>query len=773
MLSFLLLLLQFLPVPPPAVETETGREPEVRAVITGYVIDAETHDPLPGAAVRLREIERAMVTNSRGAFRFEDVPIRRHTVSVQFLGYQPEERRVLPSADQTYELTILLTPSVLELPDVVVTGTGRERGARDTYQPTAVLSGRELERQIGPSLAESIEHLPGVSQQYNGPAASQPVIRGLSGDRVLILEDGGRTGDLATTAADHAVTLDPVGAERIEVVRGPAGLLYGPNALGGVINVIRGDIPADMPSRISGTATGIAESVNDGLTGGIELAAPVGTFAVRAEVSGRTAGSTRTPLGRLESTGIDAHTLGAGISMIRRWGHVGLSVRQQEMQYGLPGEFLGELIPGAHAGGVTADTRRRNARLRALYTDVPGFFDTAELEAHINHYLHDEIEAYTDDGSPIVGAHFDALSGGGSFSLRHEHDLHGHDDQFIRAEGALGVSMFTRDLLTRGSHVGTRPARELSFAGYLFEEFSTGQLRFQLGARFDWQRTTPKRLDPIRTGGESVPVRERDFRSVSGSAALLYSASPRWTVGLNLARAFRAPAIEELYSDGPHLADYSFDIGNPDLPTEVGHGADLFARGSYRRLNVEVAAFANRITNYIYYRPTGRLDPRFNRYPVYQASADDALFAGADGRVQWEFARGFVADATVSYVRAHRISNNDPLPSIPPLNARLNVRYTKNGFSAAAGMTAAARQNRVPRAEVGAVGRAPSQNPTDGHGLLHADVGYRFDFGGALHSVSLHGHNLTGEVWHDHLSRIKDVAPQPGRNVRLTYRVQF
>ena len=769
MLPILILLLQFLPLPPP----ETDTEPEARAVITGYVLDAETHDPLPGAAVRLREVERAMITNERGAFRFEDVPVRRHTVSVQFLGYQPEERRVVPTGDDTYELTIYLTPSVLELPDVVVTGTGRERGARDTYQPTAVLSGRELERQMGPSLAESIEHLPGVSQQYNGPAASQPVIRGLSGDRVLILEDGGRTGDLSTTAADHAVSLDPVGAERIEVVRGPAGLLYGPNALGGVINVVRGDIPTDMPAGVSGTATGIAESVNDGLTGGIEVRAPVGTFAVRAEVSGRTAGDTRTPLGRLESTGVDANTIGAGISLIRRWGHVGISARQQDMTYGLPGEFQGELIPGAHPGGVTADTRRRNARLRALHTDLPGFFDTAEFEAHVNHYLHDEIEAYTDDGSPIVGAHFDVVSGGGSVALRHEHDLHGHGERFIRAEGALGASMFTRDLLTRGSHVGSRPARELSFAGYLFEEFSTGPVRFQLGARFDWQRTSPKRLDPIRTGGESVPVRERDFRSISGSAALLYNTSPNWTVGLNLARAFRAPAIEELYSDGPHLADYSFDIGNPNLPTEVGHGADLFARGNYRRLNVEVAAFANRISNYIYHRPTGSLDPRFNRYPVYQATADDAFFLGADGRVQWEFSRGFVADATASYVRAHRISDDDPLPFIPPLNTRLNVRYTQGGFTAAAGLTAAARQNRVPRSEATAIGTAISQHPTEGHGLLHADVGYRFDYGGALHSISLHGDNLTGEVWHDHLSRIKDVAPQPGRNVRLTYRVQF
>ncbi|MFW5973046.1 MAG: TonB-dependent receptor [Bacteroidota bacterium] len=745
-----------------------------RGTVVGLVIDAETHDPLPGASVRLRELGRAQVTDSRGRFRFEDVPIRRLTIAVQFLGFAPTERQVVSRADEVTDVTIALEPSVLEMPDIVVTGTGRERGAADTYQPTAVLSGSELQRQLETSIAASIAHLPGLSQQYNGPVATQPVIRGLSGDRVLVLEDGQRTGDLSTTAADHAVAIDPQSAERIEVVRGPAGLLYGPNALGGVVNVIRDDIPPNRPPRLTGTLSSSLESVNGGLAGALELQAPAGSFAVRAELSGRTAGDSRTPLGTLESTDVDAFATGGAVSLIRPWGFVGVSGRYANLRYGIPGEFNGELIPGAHEGGVDADARRTTIRFRAIHLDLPGFFSTGEVDASFNHYIHDEIEGYTDEGRPIIGAHFDQIAGGGSVSLRHEHYLHDHPEHDIRFEGAMGLWGYGRDLATRGLYVGTRPASEVALAGFMFEEFGYNGLRFQLGARFEWRSIAPRNEAPISVGSRTIPVRSRSFGNVSGSAALLYDFTPAVTAGLNLARAFRTPAIEELYSGGPHLADFSFNIGNPDLPSEVGHGADLFVRTSHRRLQLEAGAFVNRISNFIYYRPTGELDPRHRRYPVYQASTDNAVFVGADGRVQWQFAPNLVLDATANFVRGTRLKDDDPLPAIPPLNGHLTMRYETREFFATAGVSAAASQNRVPRPQNSGGGEVVRpERPTDGHGMLHAAVGYRFDHGGTYHSVSLRADNLTDTVWHDHLSRIKDVAPQPGRNIQLTYRVHF
>lgn len=749
-----------------------GHEEE-RGTLTGRVIDSESHDPLPGAAVRLREIGRARVTDPNGNFRFEDVPIRRLTIAVQFLGYAPEERQVVPIADETYDVTIELEPSVLELQDVVVTGTGRERGVADTYQPTVVMSGAELQRNLATSLAASIDRLPGLAQQYNGPIAAQPVIRGLSGDRVLVLEDGLRTGDLSTTASDHAVAADPLTAERIEVVRGPAGLLYGSNALGGVINVVRQDVPRNLPRSITGTLSGTAESVNRGAGGSFNMNIPVGTFALRTELGGRVAGDTRTPVGTLESTGVDAWNGGAGISWIRPWAFIGVAGRYQELRYGLPGEFQGQIIPGGHEGGVDADTRRKSLQIRAAHLDLPGFYNTLEFDAHLNHYIHDEIEGTTSSGVPIIGAHFDQLSGGANLGLRHEHDLHGHTDRSIRAEGAVGIAFYAGDLVTRGSYVGTRPATEFSIAGFGYEEFSADRLRFQLGLRYDWRRVTPNETRPIRVGSREIPVRQRDFRAISGSAALLFDLSDAWTVGINLARAFRTPAIEELYSDGPHLADFSFDIGNPELESEIGHGADVFVRSSMRKLQFEAGAFVNRISNYIYYRPTGALDPRFGRYPVYEAASDDAIFLGADGRVQWEFVRNLVADATLSYVRATRLDESMPLPAIPPLNGDLRLRYETRTLFAHAGVTAAAGQNRVPTIRTPGGDLVQPEAPTDGYGLMHAGAGYRFDRGGLFHTVSLQANNLTNEVWRDHLSRIKEVAPQPGRNVQFTYRVQF
>ena len=752
---------------------DTTDPEEDRGVLTGRVIDAESHDPLPGASVRLREIGRARITDHNGNFRFENIPIRRLTIAVQFLGYSPVERQVVPVVDETVDVTIQLEPSVLELQDVVVTGTGRERGVADTYQPTAVMSGAELQRNLETSLAASIDRLPGVAQQYNGPAASQPVIRGLSGDRVLILEDGQRTGDLSTTASDHAVAIDPLTAERIEVVRGPAGLLYGSNALGGVINVVREDVPRNLPRAVTGVVSGTAESVNRGAGGSISVIFPAGSFGIRTELGGRTAGDTRTPLGTLESTGLDGWNAGAGISWIRPWGHIGVAGRLQEMKYNLPGEFQGEMIPGGHEGGVDADTRRRSLQLRAAHLDFPGFYSTVELDAHITHYIHDEIEGTTAAGAPIVGAHFDQLSGGATIGLRHEHDLHGHSDRHIRTEGAMGASFFARDLITRGSFVGTRPATEVSLAGFGYEEFSTGRIRFQVGLRYDWRRVTPNDTRPIRVGSRAIPVHRRDFRATSGSAALLFNVSDEVTIGLNLARAFRTPAIEELYSDGPHLADFSFDIGNPELKSEIGHGADLFIRSATRSVQFEAGAFVNRISNYIYYQPTGEVDPRFGRYPVYEAASDDAVFLGADGRVQWEFARNLVADATLSYVRATRLDESTPLPSIPPLNGDIRFRYETRRVFAHVGATAAARQNRVPTIRTPGGDSVQPQQPTDGYGLMHAGLGYRFDRGGLFHTVSLQANNLTNAVWRDHLSRIKDVAPQPGRNVQFTYRVLF
>jgi len=754
-----------------ALSPSANAQADARGEISGRVVDAQTGEALPGAAVRLREISRGQATAADGSFRFEQVPARVHTVAVQYLGYLPLEQRVQVAPGATAEVVLRLEPSTLELPGVVVTGTGRERGVADAYRPTAVLDGRELQRSLEPSLAETLRRIPGLHPVYNGPAATRPTIRGMGGDRVLVLEDGQRTGDLSSTAPDHGTAVDPVSAQRIEVVRGPAGLLYGSNALGGVINVWREEVPRSRPAAFGGTATTTAESVNDGAAGHLMLEAPVGPFAVRAEGSLRRAGDTRTPQGVLPSSGLQTVSASAGASLVPGWGFVGAAYRFYDSEYSVPGQFNGELIPGAHPNGVDVEMRRHVGRLNAAYLDGLGPFSTVELDAHLTHYQHDEIEGRGPGGEAFLGARFDQLSGGANLVAHHDHDL-----QAFSVEGAVGLSFLARDLISAGGFTGTRSATETGAAVYAYEEFGRAPFRLQVGARYDLRRVVPASDRPISVEGRDIPVEPRTFGDVSASAALLYDLRPGWTAGASVARAFRSPAIEELYSDGPHLADYSFDIGNPQLGSEVGHGADLFIRATRPRVSLEAAAFANRISNFIFYRPTGELDSRLRRFPVFEAAAADALFLGFEGRAQVEVLPRVVLDGTAGYVRASRVGDGDPLPAIPPLSGSAEVRYEAGRLSASLGYSASAPQRRVPAAfasptEPGTM--IQPERPTDGYGLLDAGLSYRLPRGGLVHTLSLQGRNLTDAVWRDHLSRIKEVAPQPGRNVQLSYRVQF
>jgi iron complex outermembrane receptor protein len=241
----------------------------------------------------------------------------------------------------------------------------------------------------------------------------------------------------------------------------------------------------------------------------------------------------------------------------------------------------------------------------------------------------------------------------------------------------------------------------------------------------------------------------------------------------------RPPSLEELYSDGPHLADFSFDIGNPALGAEVAWGWDLFLRGSTARLDLEFTGFLNHVADYIAYTQTGETlrvlrdgeAPRMT--PVYEATAEDARFMGLEGRIQAELLPNWVWDAQMSYTRAHRRRDGDPLAFIPPLGGRTEIRFSPGAGYLALGARASAPQERVPRGiSVGDIMELP-QNPTPGFGLIHLGGGWRVSHGQWTHGLHVQVENLADRIWRDHLSRIKDVAPQPGRSMQFTWRIYF
>jgi len=744
---------------------------EARVTLSGVVTDAASAAPVVGALIMLPTVGRSLRTGADGTFAARELVAGPVRVRIAHGGYAPLDTLLsLGAGAPPVRLRLVSTP--FELARVQVVARGDERRAAAVL-PTTSLEGAALDRRMAGSVAAVIASLPGVTQRTNGPMAAQPVIRGLTGDRVAVLEDGLRTGDIATTAADHAVTIEPLTARRIDLVRGPAGLAFGSNTLGGVVNVVREDVPRERPDRLTVAMASQLESVNRGGTVSGTLAAPVGPFAVRADLNARTAGDSRTPRGPLPFTDLDGVEGGIGASLAGTRGFVGAAVRDYRTYYGVPSSFGGVSLPGSHAGGVYVDLRRTSARVEGEWRNAAG---TSALRAAGN-YVRFEQDEHERDG--FIGTRFGQLAASGEVVARAERGRHAW---------ATGVSGQWRDLRAEGSFTGTRPATVQGAALFAYDEVSLGKLRLTAGARYDRVAITPLDSTESRL---LQGITRRDFAVATGSAGLVYEPRRGWAVGATAARAFRPPAIEELYSAGPHLASYAYEVGNPSLRAERGVGVDAFARHRGTRVELELTAFRSDVRDFVQYRPlldsTSGLplrDPRLRRYLVYRASQGDARLTGVEGTGQWRVTPHSIADVTLSYVRGSDAATGAPLPAMPPLRVRGGARHDRPRWFAGASAEWNARQGRLPPAPASATasctltatwGEAtllPAELcPTPSALLLGAQAGMRWFWGGSVHALTLAVDNALDAVWRDPLWRAKQVAPQPGRNVKLLYRV--
>ena len=752
-----------------AQTTATGR-------VEGRVIDAEAGTPVAGVVVHVEDPRRHEVTHGDGEFHLTGLPAGAYTVLFERVGYATRALDIDVAVGQTVQLDVELVAAPVELEGVVVTATMGGRQSDDALRPTSVVTGRDLQRQMDASLAATLDAEAGVAVASMGPAPARPVIRGLSGDRVLILEDGQRVGDLSASSPDHAVALDPITAERIEVVRGPAALFYGSNALGGVVNVITEEIPATLPDRVQGSATLQGRSASEGVAGEASVALPIGRMALSAGAAYREAGELTTPLGDIENTATTTLDGALGAAWVNGWGHAGASVRFFDTEYGIPGDAA-----AGHEHGVTVEMDRLAARGQMHWTRAAGPFDHVELNAKATRLDHREIEEEGHEGTvlglrthvlELVGRH----SGTGSFD-----------------RGAIGVRVQQNDYAADRGHeeeehdheAAALDVDEWDAALYALEEMDAGPFQVQVGGRFDFARRDPV-SGPVELAGLAVDA--RDYANFAGSVSGLYRVLEWARVGVALTRAFRTPSSDELYSEGPHLASYTFEIGNPELEAEVGHGVDVFVRMDRPSLRGEVAGFWNRIDGYVYPRNTGAIDDESQLF-VYRSTNTEADFRGAEAALRWNPLEHVALDGSVSYVRADNLELDEPLPLIPPLQADVALRYERTTWFAQAGWHAAAEQDRVPTRPAlpaaavgycdqtdGAAGCRPVSPefvPTDGYSTFSLTAGIRWFTWGALNSVTLSVENLSDVVYRNHLSRIKQLMPEQGRSVNLIYRASF
>jgi iron complex outermembrane receptor protein len=751
-----------------------AQEVPVTGTIAGVVVDSASGRPIATAAVQVLELHRLETTHREGQFAFRNVPPGNYTVVGEQLGYGAATRSVTVRAGEVAQVRLALQVAPLQHDEIVVTGTLSARSGQDLLSPVSVVSGAEMERRMEGTVAATLQSEPGVSLASIGPATARPVIRGLGGDRILILEDGVRPGDMSSTSSDHAVAIEPLTAKQFEVVRGPMSLLYGSSALGGVVNVVREEIPTSRPEDTHGVLTAQVTSVNRGGAAGGYVNGAIGGIAARAEASARFSGDVHTPDGVLINTDARTWNVSGGAAGIGTWGHAGASYRYYHNDYGIPGGFI-----GGHDHGVDIEMRRHTVRGQMeLHPGEGKLFSTLEANGLFTKYDHVELE---ESGS--VGTRFAQKLFSGEAIARH-----GAGGPL--AEGAIGFRGQYRDITTGGS-LRTPSTYDYTLAGFIIEELGTGALRAQLGARWDWARSVPRDTSAfINVGGERVPVRERSFGSLSGSFGLLYRLHDDVRLGASVSRAYRTPDFNELYSDGPHLAANSYDVGDPSLEEETGIGVDLFARVTRERISAELAGFANQLSNYVFPSSRGRAEQGSQGLrPRFQYTNEDARFTGVEGELEWSLHPHWVLNGTASYVRAKFTSDRAPIPilddagmpvlddtgnptfvpaskyppMIPPLNGRAGVRYEFPGYFGGADVRWAADQDRL----------GDFEDPTAAYAVADISAGVRFLRGGRFHTMTLRIDNVFDTAYRQHLSRIKGIMPEPGRNISLLYRLRF
>lgn len=719
---------------PAVAQTAT---PELR----GRVFDAESRAPVANATVTIEERRGAPVTtDATGGFVMATPASGVIHVRVSASGFLPLRQEIVVSADMA-PLEIFLQDD-LHYAEAVTVGP-QPRDPFESYQPTSVLSGQELGIKLEGTLGGVLRNEPGVSERSLGPGPSRPIIRGQDGDRVLVLQNSQRTGDLSSQSGDHGVTINPAAATQVEVVRGPATLLYGANAIGGLVNVISHQIPTRPVTASTGTAQ-VDLASNAGEAGvAADVSVGNGGWALNVGGSARRSGDYDTPVGEVENSATRGTFGSLGVARTTANGYVGAGLQVDDTRYG---------VPVLEGGEIELTPRRQVYNARGEFRNLTGVFTSARGSLAYHRYRHDELEG------DEIGTRFrnDLVD----VDLRATHRTVG------RLTGTVGVSGYTRRFEAIGEEALSPRVDQRVTSAFSYQELVWPHATVQFGARYDHASYSPE-------GG----LRARDFNNVSFSAGSLLRPSERSTVAVSFARAARNPALEELYFFGAHPGNLSFEIGNENLDSEIAYGLDVSYRLRLPRVSAEVTYFNNTLNDYIFRSPLSEeaFHDRFgdggaedghadeDAFPLVEFLARDARLQGVEGHADVDLTQGFHLELGLDTVRGTLRGEGAPLPRMPPVRFTGGLRFHRNALQAGAQVVAAARQDRIYTIET----------ETPGYTTLRLFGAYSLQTSRVLHTFTARVDNLTNELYRNHLSLVKDIVPEMGRNARLVWNVRF
>jgi iron complex outermembrane receptor protein len=678
------------------------------------------------------------------------------------------------------------TPRGNQPNDIIVTGV-LPQSERDVLQGTSVLSGEALTRNLRPTIGETLARLPGVSATSFGPSASRPILRGFQGERIRVLTDGIGSFDVSNTSVDHAVIIDPLLAERIEVLRGPSALLFGSSAVGGVVNVVDKRIPRTRPEngyRLDAIANyGSAANERSG-----EAAADVavgrylvlhadgsylksddleiGGFALSRQARAAALSQVGRPQdgdepidfaasanirGRLPNTAARTWTAGVGASIITDTGHLGVSYSRYDSLYGVPIRYATAV--GQEQEAPRLDVKQDRFDLRGEVQTGGGFLDRIRIRLGHAKYRHFELE---EDGS--VGTAFYNNGTEGRFELV----------QATRGgwSGASGVQYLNRLFDVAGDEAFL-PRNETNQTGlFTLQQYANGRFRAEGGLRYEWSDLAA-RTDPA----ERFFVGQRNFRALSGSLGASYEVADGVRIGVNGSRTERAPSAEELFANGAHAGTQAYELGSPDFRLEKSWGGELTLHAHTGTVNFDASAYYNRFSNYISENqvdqavcaaaaaPSGReVD-----LPCFQYQQADARYYGVEADLSATlFTLGTTrinGDVLGDYVRA-TIVDLGPVPRIPPARVLGGLEAQGDRFTLRAEVEHLFDQDRIARFET----------PTRDYTIVNASLSLSPFGRDSRTTLLLSANNILDANVRRHASFLKDFAPLAGRDLRATLR---
>jgi iron complex outermembrane recepter protein len=618
---------------------------------------------------------------------------------------------------------------------IVVTGTPLGQGVDQIVQPVEVLSGKKLDVVKSNTLGETVASLPGVSTTYFGPGVGRPVIRGLDASRVSLLNSGMGSDDVSNVSQDHAVSIEPFLANQIEVFKGPSTLLYGTGAIGGVVNVVDGRIhESAIEPGVSGRAEMRYDHVSEGFTTMARVDSSTDTYALHMDAVYRDNGNYDGRNAEIANSAVDTRTGAIAGSAYGDWGFAGISIARYLNNYGNPAEPGDGIEPG-----VTLDMAQTRYDFKAGLKKPLSGLDSLKFSFGRTEYQHTEFEG-EDIGTVFV-------SEGNQFRLEAVHEKVGV------WQGAFGLQANRREFDAIGEEAFVPYTKSRGIGIFLMEQAEWDTFTLELGARYDKQSSTPENNT------------KRDFSLGSFSAGVRWEFSDAWHLSLNLDRAQRAPAEEELFADGPHVATQTFEIGDPNLVKETSRQIELGLHYHSDFMTATFSIYRNEFDNFIYLADTGLIDPD-DAFPIRIWTQTDATFRGMEGEATFHLADNDSGKYDLRFfgdrVRATRVGGN--LPRIPA--ARFGAQFIWQGdkLDAGLGITRTYAQNDIDVFETS----------TDSYTFVNANLNYRFyDDNDISWEAFIQGNNLTNQEARLSTSFIKDAVPLPGRNIALGLRVFF